>query len=293
MKDIVKSITPPLFYTFFSKMYKKSFSKRKTSKNQFQEDRNFNYIPLWHIIKGGVLNGREFLVDTKDGYWQREIVEGTYDDFFFNYLNKLNLEGKAIFEIGAHIGYHAMNFAVLVGEKGQIIAFEPNIHNRERFKLNLSKNKDLESRIKLHDMAVSNSNGEVEFNFSEDVDNGKSSGSFIMGAHTPYALDVYKQIGFKKAKIKSITLDNFINNYAHGVIPFLIKIDVEGAENYVLEGSINTIKSFKPIILIEVHSIINMLKTCDFFYSLNYKIDLLKEEPDGRCFIVATHNILE
>jgi len=71
-------------------------------------------------------------------------------------------------------------------------------------------------------------------------------------------------------------------------IPFLIKIDVEGAEHLVLEGGKKFIKQYKPIILLEIHSIFNMMKCYEFFSDLNYKLELLQQEPDGRCFIAAT-----
>jgi hypothetical protein len=66
-----------------------------------------------------------------------------------------------------------------------------------------------------------------------------------------------------------------------------LKIDVEGSEHLVLKGAINVLKNFRPILLIEIHSIYCMLKVFEFLNLLNYKVDLLKEEIDGRCFIAA------
>jgi FkbM family methyltransferase len=216
------------------------------------------------------------------------MVKGNYDQFFSNYLSKLDLKGKNVYEIGAHIGYHAMQFAQLVGKAGEVHAFEPNIFNRKRFQLNLTKNEDLNKIIRIHDVAVSDKEGEIEFNFSSNVDDGKSSGSFISGAHTPYQGDFYESIGFQKVVVKAISIDNFHTLIGTESAPYLIKIDVEGAENFVLQGAVNVIEKFKPIILIEIHSIFNMYKTCEFFNAKNYKVELLQEESDGRCFIAAT-----
>ena len=44
------------------------------------------------------------------------------------------------------------------------------------------------------------------------------------------------------------TIDNL------GVTPFFIKIDVEGAELEVLRGSLNVIKKFNPVILVEIQN---------------------------------------
>jgi hypothetical protein len=54
-----------------------------------------------------------------------------------------------------------------------------------------------------------------------------------------------------------------------------------------LQGGVELLKKHRPLIMIEVHSIYSMLKTYDILQSVHYKVDLLKEEPDGRCFIVG------
>lgn len=267
IKKIAKQVLPP----FMTAVIRKAIAKKR--------------VANWHVIESGNLKNREIFVD---GTLHKEFVEGNYDQFFSNYLSKLDMRGKVVFEVGAHIGYHAMQFAQLVGEAGAVYAFEPNTFNRERFQLNLTKNTDLAKIIKLYDVAVSDCEGQIEFNFSSNVDDGKSSGSFIRGAHTPYQEEFYDDIGFKKMTVKTVSLDHAsallnINN-----IPYLIKIDVEGAENLVLQGAVNIIEKFKPILLMEIHSIYNMFKTCEFFYSKNYKIELLQEEIDGRCFVAAT-----
>jgi hypothetical protein len=50
---------------------------------------------------------------------------------------------------------------------------------------------------------------------------------------------------------------------------------------------VELLKKHRPLIIMEVHSIYNMLKTYDILQSAHYKIVLLKEELDGRCFIAA------
>ncbi len=262
---------------------KKSIFKKIFSKSPRNE-----YHPSWHMIKNGSLKGREVFVDPKDGYWQKDIIDGNHDKFFFNYLLRFDLRNKTVFEIGAHIGYHAMMFAQLVGEAGSVHAFEPNVFNRERLQLILSKNQDLAQRIKIHEFAVSDKNGVIQLSFSPNIDDGKSSGSFIAGSHTPLKNEVYDKIGFNKVNVKTVTLDLLSSVIGSDIDPFLIKIDVEGAEYLVLQGGLNIIKKYKPILLIEIHSIFNMLKVCQYCKSVDYEIELLNEEEDGRCFIAAT-----
>ncbi len=259
-------------------IFKKIFSK--SSRNE--------YHPSWHMIKNGSLQAREIFVDPKDGYWQKNIVDGNHDKFFFDYLLRFDLRNKTVLEIGAHIGYHAMMFAQLVGETGSVHAFEPNVYNRDRLQLILSKNKDLAQRIKIYEFAVSDKIGEIQLSSSPNIDDGKSSGSFIAGSHTPFKKEVYDKIGFNKVNVKTMTLDQLPSMIGYDIDPFLIKIDVEGAEHLVLQGGLNIIKKYKPILLIEIHSIFNMLKVCEYCKSVDYKIELLNEDDDGRCFIAAT-----
>jgi FkbM family methyltransferase len=215
------------------------------------------------------------------------MIIGNHDYFFTDYLKKINLEGKIIFDIGAHIGFDTLFFAKAVGEKGKVYAFEPNTHNKERLDLIIEHNKHLSERIKTFDVAISNKKGTVDFIFTDRVDEGSSSGSFIDDAHTIWEKGIYeREVGFKRTAVKTVPLDEI-----HGIgitdSPALIKIDVEGAEFLVVEGAKKLLKEKHPILFIEIHSIFNMLKVGADLRDLGYKIELLKEEEDGRCFIVA------
>ena len=59
----------------------------------------------------------------------------------------------------------------------------------------------------------------------------------------------------------------------------LIKIDVEGAEVEVLEGAIETIKKYKPVIVVESF---NRKNECDYILcNLGYKLkDIIREGED-------------
>lgn len=245
------------------------------------------YRPSWHKIKEGVLKGREIYIDPRDGYWQSDMINGSFEKYFLNYIAKLDLMGKTIYDVGAHIGYSSMLFAQLVGKNGTIFAFEPNPFNIERMETIISKNTDLKNRIKIMPYALSEGMGETIFNFSKQVDNGTSSGSYINGSHTPFHEKDYEKVGFKKMKVKTVPLEQLVEE-SKLKEPFLLKIDVEGAEHFVLNGAKKLFQLTRPIALIEVHSIYNMFHTYNFFVELNYSIELLNvSKTDGRCFIAT------
>lgn len=271
LKKIVRELTPPFIYSMLAQI--KAFTKKRPRAE-------------WQAVRNGLLQGRQLFLSTAKGGWQESIIEGTYDQFIFDYIKQVGIEGTVIADIGSHIGYHALSFAQSVGEKGCVYAFEPNVHNMAYLQLNLEKNQDLAARIRLFDIAVSDKTGEETFLFSDEVEGGNSSGSFIKSADTYYPKTDDFMNSFKKMTVKTFSIDDL---FAAGTLPIprLLKIDVEGAESSVLQGAFRLLKDHKPLLLIEIHSIYNMLKTSDILHALAYEITLLKEEVDGRCFIAG------
>ena len=266
----LKSLVPPIFFIVIRKVGNKYFSESKA--------------PSWNTIKSGLLAGKQIFIN-ENGAW-KDMLSGTYDKNIYESVPKESLLGKTIFDVGAHIGYSSIYFAEIVGKKGQVLAFEPNTYNKERFEKNLKENTELAKRIDIRNIAVSDKKGETEFIFSSEVDNGPSSGSFIDNAHTFWEKSIYeKKIGFTRVKVNTDSIDGIVESSK--TKPYLIKIDVEGAEYLVIEGAKKTLSTIRPILLIEIHSIFNMLKVCQSLESLQYKIHLIHEEKDGRCFIKA------
>lgn len=282
---VIYMITPP--FIFLSVKNSTIYPKLQALASRYlKKDR---FIPGWNVIKGGVLEGRKIFI-YPTGVW-KDMISGDYDKFFVDFLKKLDLKGKVVYDIGAHFGYSSMCFAQLVGPSGKVIAFEPNVFNRERFKYFLTENMDLKPIIEIHDIAISDKIGEEVFNFNDNLDDGTSSGSFINSSHTFFEKDFYeKNLGYKKVSIKTASVD-LLENIGIKEKPFLIKIDIEGAEYLALEGARQSLIKYKPILLIEIHSIFNMMRVDQILNELGYKTEFLKEETDGRCFISAVkHN---
>ena len=274
-------LTPPVLFLALKK-------SRIYPKMKIWADRHLkkdHHKPEWCKITGGLLFGYDIYIDP-NGIW-KDMISGSYDSFFFNYLERMDLDGKVILDIGAHVGYSSMCFAKLVGNKGHVYAFEPNVFNKKRFEYILSKNNDLEKIISIFDVAISDKEGEDDFVFSDNVDNGTSSGSFIDSSNTFFTKGTYEYgFNFKRVKTKTIPI-NLLPKIGIDHKPDLLKIDIEGAEHLALSGGKEFIKEHKPVLLIEIHSIFNMLKCCQILSELNYGIELLKEESDGRCFIAC------
>jgi FkbM family methyltransferase len=243
------------------------------------------FSPTWHVIQRGPGKGTQLFMDNSGGL-ASEMIQGTYDEYFFEAVKKKKPEGKVIFDVGAHIGYDTLIFAKMVRKKGRVIAFEPNPFNRERLELNLSQNTQLADRVIVHDVALSDTEGIVDFLMTNMVDGWASSGSFLDTAHTNMEHDKYeKELGFQRTKTTVTTIDAYVKK--HKVKPDVIKIDVEGAEQEVIRGAMRTLKNTKPVLYIELHSIFSTLQVTQLLTQLKYHFTILKEEKDGRCFIEA------
>jgi len=55
----------------------------------------------------------------------------------------------------------------------------------------------------------------------------------------------------KPVEVEAVTIDSYVKNNCNSVEA--IKVDVEGGEQKVIEGGLETIKNFHPHILLEVH----------------------------------------
>ena len=143
----------------------------------------------------------------------------------YNMKNIFEVKNDAVvFDIGAFKGDTAYFFSKKCSNKARIYAFEPDENN---YKV-LLKIKD---KYKLNNVIASNilfSNSEAEINF--------------------LSMDLNRQA----VKMKSTTIDKFVEENNIEKIDY-IKMDVERTERNILEGSIKTIKKFKPSLAIAIY----------------------------------------
>lgn len=221
------------------------------------------------------------------GPWQKKLLDSSYDSFFLEKLQKMDLTGKAIYDIGAHVGYHSFYFARLVGPKGKIYSFEPHPKNLERLILSRDANMDIKDIVSPFPMALSDKKETLEFTLSDDIESGRSSGGFIEKADTIWSRDEFTKRAFRKTLVQAIPLDQAMTELHLNIPPTVMKIDVEGAEALVLKGASDTIKKYKPVLMLEVHSPQAMIDVTKFLNDHSYVFEILKEEKDGRKFMEA------
>lgn len=276
----VKNITPP----FLFKIFKNSSLYGWLVRNSKYYTSTYNAQEI--MITGGDLKGHILKLDP-NGPWQQEMILGEYDKELFARIKALNLNNKVVYDIGSHIGYHSMAFATYVNNNGHVFAFEPNPTNVERAEEIMDLNPDLKNRVTVLNLALSNEVGSTKFLSTDDIEGGTSTGGFIDEANTLWERDRYiNDIGFKVREVKIDTIDNLVSSNVV-LPPDMLKIDVEGAEQSVLEGAQNTIIKYRPLIIVEFHSIYSAYRCIMILSDLKYSLELLKKEPDGRVMILA------
>lgn len=138
-----------------------------------------------------------------------------------------------IVEIGANIGTETIGFSDVLINKGHVHAFEPLPTNIEALKRLENKN------IIVHSCALSRENGFANFKVPPKTSSGEGK---IISDHSVTS-------GNEFIKVQIRVLDDHMLTFKNVK---LIAIDTEGHEPLVLEGSINTIKTFRPAVIIEV-----------------------------------------
>lgn len=135
-----------------------------------------------------------------------------------------------IFDIGANIGIYSELLYNIFGEDANIYSFEPSKVVYNQLRLKNIKN------VEAYNIGFSNYVGEADLY----VNRGISSLSSLYKRR----LDHFNIVLNESEKIKIDTVDNFCKNNNISDI-FFLKMDVEGNELRVLEGSIEKIKNNK------------------------------------------------
>lgn len=242
-------------------------------------------VPEWVTVKSGPIAGAQlFIAPAASDTWQK-MADGTLDAAFLDRVGAIRpLEGCTVWDVGAHVGFHSLTLAGLVGAGGRVVSFEPNRFNRERYSQHLARNPALASRIELKPFAFADRAGELTFVVSESIESGESSGSHLTTAQTPGTH--YER--FHPEKVEAVRADDLV--WERGMkAPDMIKIDVEGAESLVLRGATRLLREVRPLLLIEVHHILEMFDVQGLLRDAGYTIEILDraEASASRCFILA------
>jgi len=157
------------------------------------------------------------------------------------FLCKLDLKGKIVFDIGSHIGILTIYFAKkCVG--GRVIAFEPNPETYLKLQSNVRFNRL--NNVEILNMGIG-SKKELKTLATRRYYPGSGSMEDVIKT------DIFRE-KYKIFEVKVDTLDSCIQNEGLPK-PDLVKIDIEGMEYSALLGMTKTLSEYKPLLYIEIH----------------------------------------
>ena len=204
---------------------------------------------LQAFILNRFLNGKEFIATISGGPAKglnfpvklpqdKQMWIGTWELDFAKAMHQYVQPGWVCYDIGGYKGYYAGVMSLKGAAK--VFVFEPVPANAEKIQRLIELNPSLP--IQLKQVAVSDTNGKAVFNLMPEETMGKlENSSFQQGDKALTQLTV-----------DAITLDELIST---GVPePDFIKIDVEGAEEFVLIGAQDLLQRKTPSLMIEIHS---------------------------------------
>jgi FkbM family methyltransferase len=199
-----------------------------------------------YVAKHGLAKG--FRVTGDLGFLRRPAP--TYEDRF---LMSLDLAGKTVYDIGAHIGIMTLFFSKAVGETGQVISFEPNPETFAILRKNVGMN-DL-TNVRLVNFGLGGKRETLPIVFGE-FEGGLGT---MDEALQEQLLSNKRGIKTKTVLVEIYPLDEYI--LADSLPdPDFVKIDVEGYECNVLLGMQETLRRRKPSLFVEIHGADNAQK---------------------------------
>jgi FkbM family methyltransferase len=159
--------------------------------------------------------------------------------------------GQVFLDIGAHVGWYAIQAARAVGPSGQVVAIEPAPRNRLQLENNINLNGI--TNVTIVPQAVWSHAGKVKWQ-------GDSAESVWHKIDESSGIET----------VDAVTVDDLVRRFALNRVDW-IKLDIEGAEVEVLKGAAQSIQRFHPALFIEVHGTLHALEA--FLTEFGYSID--------------------
>ncbi|MFM8469676.1 MAG: FkbM family methyltransferase [Limisphaerales bacterium] len=141
------------------------------------------------------------------------------------------------FDVGSNVGYYTLLAAPLVGQHGKVHAFEPVSVQHADLRANLERNQ-LQNVVPER-LIVTDRAGTMEINLGAEDNAGTASVNLV-----------YRE-NHSTERVDCTTLDAYL--HARGITRLdVLKIDVEGHEPFVLHGMTDTLRTLRPLLLVEV-----------------------------------------
>lgn len=199
--------------------------------------RTVGAIPVRFDLEPGVT----FLLDPIYDDLQRTILlaHGGWQAGVWRSLSADLREGAVFLDLGAHVGYFSLRASPKIGKTGRVIAFEPNPDTLKELRANIRASHA--SNIVVQPIACTDAEQTLTLYSDRDhpagaslssANAGSKGGRFSYTVRGRRVDDVIRELGLTRVDV--------------------VKVDVEGAEFFVLKGALETLKRFHPKVVVEI-----------------------------------------
>jgi FkbM family methyltransferase len=197
------------------------------------------------VVTAPMKDGTRMRVDLRANTELGAYYLGAYDLDLVAAICKLLPHRSVFLDVGANIGFYTVavsNFCRSRQNPCRVVAFEPLDANYRRIIENVELN-NLQSYCTIMRMGLSNKPGTNYLTLREDFQGGSNTGNaaIVIGDRC--------DAGFARIAIQTTCLDDIWDSSNIDVI----KLDIEGHEDFFLEGARKTLAMCRPTILMEVN----------------------------------------
>lgn len=184
-----------------------------------------------------------------DSLITQRYLRGVHEPYMQECFIKFLRPGSVVYDVGAHVGFHALFCGLVVGPTGQVIAFEPDPRCMDSLSRQVAANPHLPVTVLPY--ALSDHPATLRL---RPYGNGQTH------VHPEGEL-----------LVEATTIDILVGT-GRIPVPDLIKIDVEGHEAAVLQGAQETLSRHRPVVLCDYNPGNTLGTAQELLEPLGYKV---------------------
>ena len=196
---------------------------------------------------------------------------------------KATVEPDAVvYDVGASFGIMTVQLALLTGDRGTVISFEPNAA-AATLAAQLVEVNGLQERVRQVNVLVGEKSARVPFFVVSGYESVASTRNKEIVQFHPNAL---------RREVAMIAMDDFV-----GPSPSVIKLDIEGSEYQFLLGAQRLLTKHQPDLVIETHALEidgiggNTLELCRMLEAFGYSLwNLETNQPTDASTYASVHS---
>jgi FkbM family methyltransferase len=188
------------------------------------------------------------------------IFLGTYERAHTQHFVDAVKNARVVFDVGACVGYYTLLASRLVGQGGVVYSFEPSPHNLPHLRNHVAYNRL--TNVTVFAEAIGAESTTARFKFG----GGPATGHLAPDGNVD---------------VRVRRLDDVVQST--GIIPDVLKIDVEGGEVNVLDGARESLTRHRPILFLSTHGPYMHSRCLTRLNALGYQGTTLEQTADGSC----------